>query len=362
MELKLNLRIDRPADEVWRVLATEFDDIHQWLDAVVDSYAMPEVETPQGWPSAGRVCQLSQDPSGLHAWERITKLDAAMWLLEIEVEVRNAPALMPIKSNTAVFQLRELGDGATEVSLTASPQLKAHGYAMYPLLKLGLTKNFAGLLDALKAQVESRTAQAAWIPTHERTSPMPLYLLLAASLAAAAPSPAAEPPPVPAAAQDLPLGLHIHLEEEVAASADESWSMLAHDYVDVADWTGTVVKSWEMTDADVPAGMAAHADAPVIGRMVKSKLGVISETLVAYDDAGRTFTFRAGGLPAVLAYSQNTQHVIELPDGRSKITWDIYVVPNGPPMLRKKIEKRFTRNLGRVLLEARDRIEADATR
>ncbi len=189
---------------------------------------------------------------------------------------------------------------------------------------------------------------------------MTLQLLLALTGLAAA-SPAAAPA-IPAAAQDLPVGLHIHLEEEIAASADESWRVLAHEYVDVASWTGTVKKSWEMTQEDVPEGVAAHADAPVIGRMVKGGLGVISETLVAYDDAGRTFTFQAGGLPKMIAYSQNTQRVVELSDGRSRITWDIYVVPNGPKMLRNKIEKRFAKKLGATLIEARDHIEAGANR
>jgi hypothetical protein len=161
MELQLDIRIDRPIDEVWQVLVTEFDDIHQWLDGVVDSYPLPDVEKPEAWPSAGRVCQLTDDPAGMQAWERITNLDATQKTLELEVVVRNAPALMPVKRSITSFALTELSDGATEVSLSAAPELKAHGYAMYPLLKVGLTKNFKGLLDALKARVESSPASQA---------------------------------------------------------------------------------------------------------------------------------------------------------------------------------------------------------
>ncbi len=161
MELHLNERIERPIDDVWQVLANEFDGIHEWLDAVQDSYAIPDLEVPEGQPSAGRVCLLSPNPDGLQAWERITKLDAVGKLLEIEVDMRNAPAVMPVKRNVATFQLTDLGGGATQVTLDAEPELKAHGYAMYPLLKVGLSKNFAGLLEALKAHVESLPAQAA---------------------------------------------------------------------------------------------------------------------------------------------------------------------------------------------------------
>ncbi len=183
--------------------------------------------------------------------------------------------------------------------------------------------------------------------------------LIAASLAAVAGTPTSD---IPAAAAHLPEGVHVHLETEVDASTDASWAMLAHEYVGVSDWTTTVKNSWVMTPSDVPEGVAADADAPVIGRMVKSKLGVISETLVNYDEAGKTFTFRAGGLPSIIAYSQSTQQVVDLGDGRSKITWDIYMVPNVPPTMHKRLEKRFQRKLGAVLEEARVRIEADGGR
>jgi|GEM_PF-2151480 len=184
------------------------------------------------------------------------------------------------------------------------------------------------------------------------------HTVLAFSLLSSVAATAAATPPVPDAAQGLGPGLHIHLEQDVDAPADATWRALADDYVGVADWTTTVADSWVMAEADVPEGLTAHADAPVIGRMVKGKLGVLSETLVEFDDGGRTFTFQAGGLPRMLAYSQNTQRVAELPDGRSRITFDIYVVPNLPKMMHSKIDKRFRKKMAAILVEFRDHIEA----
>jgi len=54
------------------------------------------------------------------------------------------------------------------VSLHAEPELKAHGYAIYPLLKIGLTKNFTGVLEqmltgAILDRVLNQVSYAPWI-------------------------------------------------------------------------------------------------------------------------------------------------------------------------------------------------------
>ena len=177
-------------------------------------------------------------------------------------------------------------------------------------------------------------------------------VLLAASANAAAGT-------VPPEAADLPAGVHIHLEREVDASAEEAWRVLAHEYVDVAVWSTSTAESWEMTAADVPEGYTPDPDAPVIGRVLTSaKFGEITETLVMYDEEGRSFRFAGGGLPKIMPYAGNTQSVVDLGDGRSKIVFDIYFVPKGPAKLMKgKIKKVFERGLGRSLDEAATYIE-----
>ena len=159
---------------------------------------------------------------------------------------------------------------------------------------------------------------------------------------------------VPPEAADLGAGVHIHIEREVNASAAQAWAVLAHDYVDVADWSTSTTQSRAMTAAEVPAGLTPDPAAPVPGRVqVSEKFGEITETLVMYDEAGRSFRFVGGGLPGFLPYAGNTQSVVDLGDGRSRIAFDIYFVPRGPAKLLKgRFEKKFEAGLGRALDEA----------
>ena len=71
-----------------------------------------------------------------------------------------------------------------------------------------------------------------------------------------------------------------------------------------------------------------------------------------YDEEAMTFTFRAGGLPDIIAYSQNTQSVVDHGDGTSTVRFDIYMVPKGPAkLMKRKLKRRFEENLGHVLVE-----------
>jgi len=128
---------------------------------------------------------------------------------------------------------------------------------------------------------------------------------------------------VPAAAEGLGKGMHIQLTQSVEAPAEDAWRVLAHEYVALDSWSSMVEASREMSEADLPEGYAPDPDAPVIGRVVTTGFGEVSETLVDYDEAAMTFTFRAGGLPKMLAYSQNTHRVLDDGDGSSTITYDI---------------------------------------
>jgi hypothetical protein len=159
---------------------------------------------------------------------------------------------------------------------------------------------------------------------------------------------AAAPVDVPPLAAELPTGVAIHLERDIDAPAATVWGLLAHDYVAIDAWEHRVQASRAMTEADLPAGVVAHADAPVVGRIVNTGLGEIAETLIEYDEDGRSFTFHAAGLPPILRYAQNTQSVVDLGDGRSRVTFDIYLVPKrGLP--KKMLAKKFSQGLSRTL-------------
>ena len=178
----------------------------------------------------------------------------------------------------------------------------------------------------------------------------PLFLLAASALSQT----------VPTEAADLGPGVHIHVEREVNASADAAWALLAHDFADIESWSSKVVASRAMTTEDVPARFSVDPDAPLPGRVVTAgKFGELTETLVMYDEAGKTFRFAGDGLPKILPYAGNTQAVVDLGQGRSRVTWDIYVVPKGMAKLMKgKIAKRMESGLSQTLDEAVAAIEA----
>ena len=160
MKLDLNTRIDAPADLVWTVLADEFVQVAAWLPTVVNAYEL-QAEPIAGAPFAGRVCEFTEDgDAGLQAHETITLWDKASGRLELDVVVKNAPAVIPVSKNVARFQVTDV-DGGAVVTLAVEPTLKPHGYLVYPLLKRNFSQQFGGLLSKLKAHVEQRHAAAA---------------------------------------------------------------------------------------------------------------------------------------------------------------------------------------------------------
>ena len=160
MQLDIQQRINRSADDVWTVLADEFTQISQWFDGVVRSYELEEGTPIDGCPINGRVCEFKDDPNGFRAIERITHYDRDNKTLTIEVTPQNGPAVLPMRSNVATFTVTPAGADTADVTLTASPELKPHGYVMYPMVRMGMKKAFGDMLKSLKKHVEERPQKA----------------------------------------------------------------------------------------------------------------------------------------------------------------------------------------------------------
>ncbi|TNE85054.1 MAG: hypothetical protein EP330_26995 [Deltaproteobacteria bacterium] len=163
---------------------------------------------------------------------------------------------------------------------------------------------------------------------------------------------------VPAAAEGLGRGVHVVVTETVDAPPEVVWSHFADDFAGIAAWSEGVSASRPMTSADLPAGFAPDADAPLIGRVVTVNGRDQSHTLVDFDAAGRTLTFRSGELPRVLAYAQNTHRIEPTEDGGTRLTIDAYLVPVGvAKLMRGVIERKFTGYMEAYVGEARTAIE-----
>lgn len=144
------------------------------------------------------------------------------------------------------------------------------------------------------------------------------------------------------AAPDLDKGVHIHLERTIAASADETWQFFAEDFAGIGAWANGL-QSRPLAVSDVPAAIPADDDAPVPGRIVDDGKRDQVHVLVDFDRQGRTFTFRAGNPPGVLAYAHNQHTIVDLADGRSRVDIDVVIVPRGiAKLLKGTIEKKFT--------------------
>jgi len=143
MNIEQTVRIDKPAADVWNIVAHDFAGISKSLGSVKHSYPLDDAPTPEGAPYAGRVCEFSTDPSGLQAREAITAFDEANREMKFEVVSVNAPAALPLKRNVVKVAVRELSETSSEVYWLSTPELKAHGYLMYPMLKMGSAKTSA---------------------------------------------------------------------------------------------------------------------------------------------------------------------------------------------------------------------------
>ncbi len=154
MKIEIVTRIACPIAEVWKLAAEDFTSVQTWSASVVTSKALPNAADAVDAPMGGRYCTFTDDPEGFGAREMITKFDANNHHLEFDVVPVNAPAAIPLKKNRVVLTLTALGPSETELRWVATPELKPHGYVMYPLVKLGLTKSFRGIVAELKSYAE----------------------------------------------------------------------------------------------------------------------------------------------------------------------------------------------------------------
>ncbi len=141
-----------------------------------------------------------------------------------------------------------------------------------------------------------------------------------------------------------PTSIQIHLEGEFESSADEVWTVLAHQFAEVAEWSPNIEKSKELSFDDVPSGFTVAPDAPVAGRVTPSPLGGdLTEVLINYSEDEKMFQFRVHGLPPMIVSSANTTNVTELGNGNSFVTMDIEMIFARPfnafaPLMQKRLQ------------------------
>ncbi|USD21562.1 SRPBCC family protein [Microbulbifer sp. VAAC004] len=154
VQVKREVAIDRPIEEVWKVLAVDFDTAYQWMTLIPHSFA--KEGTPVGNASVkGRVCVLTnKGPNGLVADETITRFDDKKHELDVSVETKNTPPGFPVKKSLSQFKLEALSENGTRVSFTANMELGAIGGVLSPVVKKMTGTQFGKMLEDLKNHLE----------------------------------------------------------------------------------------------------------------------------------------------------------------------------------------------------------------
>lgn len=146
------ITIETPVDDVWKILVEDFAKSGLWMTQVKHSYEADN-ETQEGL--ASRICELSVDPDGLSAHESITALDRENGVMDFEVVPRGNTKL-PVMKNIVRVTMTPEGDNRTRVVWQSSPELKPIGRVLMPVIKLGITRSFAQVLEELKYYAENK--------------------------------------------------------------------------------------------------------------------------------------------------------------------------------------------------------------
>ncbi|WDE09543.1 SRPBCC family protein [Thalassomonas haliotis] len=154
MKITKHVLIQRHPEDVWHTIAEQFDQAHKWMGIVENSYKVPGQSAVDGAPVAGRVCEFTKDPNGLKAEEKILSFSPEQMRFDFDVVPVNAPKLFPVKRNLVTMSVRKTSNSLSEVTWLSQIELSLFGYIVYPLLKRGLSKNFAGIMEDLKRYLE----------------------------------------------------------------------------------------------------------------------------------------------------------------------------------------------------------------
>jgi len=115
-------------------------------------------------------------------------------------------------------------------------------------------------------------------------------------------------------------------ETIIEASADRVWEIVGHQFARIGEWATAIPASRPNLQA------VGDGDAPVAGRVCESGLPMfphVEETMVSYDEAGRTLTYTGAGLPAFVREARNRWRVTPVNDHRARVRVDAIIEMRG---------------------------------
>lgn len=151
--------------------------------------------------------------------------------------------------------------------------------------------------------------------------------------------------------------MQIRKQAIVNASADEVWSVVAHEFDRIGSWATAVPASHEAAHAAAPAGCL------VGGRTCQTtmrRFPEAEEQIVAYDERARALTYEAvRGMPGFVASARNTWRVVAIDDRRSQVSIAATVTTRGlaGPLMALAMRLGMGRVGGHVLDDLRHYVE-----
>jgi hypothetical protein len=117
----------------------------------------------------------------------------------------------------------------------------------------------------------------------------------------------------------------------VAAPADAVWDVIGRRFDRIGEWATAIPASTALAPparstagaVDRPPVAPVGVDSPVAGRICTSGVRLIpqvAETLVAYDEANRTLTYEASGLPTFVTTARSTWTVTPIDQRHCRVT------------------------------------------
>ncbi len=155
MKFTKTVAIDATAAEVWAVFAHDFDNAHLWMASVPHSFGQDNGQWFDGASSAGRVCELQPDPSGLKASERFLAYDEAARTCTVRIDFVDTPRVFPVKYNSVDFAVVDNPDGGSTCTWAFSSRIKPWAYVMWPVLRSGASVFLGQIGEELKHYVET---------------------------------------------------------------------------------------------------------------------------------------------------------------------------------------------------------------
>ena len=147
MKFSKDIVINAPAEKVWDILAHKFTDVGQWSRSISQSTINNDAPKVNNSPVGGRLCDTSIGKIS----EEFTAYDEEGMTFSFKGVITSKLFSNVISTNTVSV----IDDNSSKVTVSPEIDLKTLGMAMYPLIKMNLSKTIKGVLIDLKYFAEN---------------------------------------------------------------------------------------------------------------------------------------------------------------------------------------------------------------